>query len=82
MKFEVDYQEVFSPIIKMVTIRSIMALAASKRWTLSQLNVNNAFLYGDLDEEVYIELPKGISNPSNKVYKLRKSLYGLKQANR
>jgi len=53
----------------MVTIRSIIALATSKKWNLSQLDVNNAFLHGDLDEEVYIEVPKGIPNPFNKVCK-------------
>lgn len=64
----------------MATIGSVIALAASKNWVLSQLDANNAFLHGDLDEEVYMEAPKGIPSPANKVCRIKKSLYGLKQA--
>lgn len=77
----IDYHETFSPVVKMTTVRSIIALAATQSWNIYQMNVFNAFLQGDLLEEVYMELPKGFFSAEkgkNLVCKLVKSLYGLK----
>ncbi|PHT54683.1 hypothetical protein CQW23_03169 [Capsicum baccatum] len=78
-----DYHETFSPVAKMVTVRCIIALAVSKGWYLYQMDMYNAFLQGDLDEEVYMQFPEGFQQKGHhKVCRLLNSLYGLKQDSR
>ena len=80
----VDYTEVFAPVARWDTIRSLLAVAAQHGWPIYQLDVKSAFLYGELKEEVYVDQPEGFirAGEEDKVYRLRKALYGLKQAPR
>ena len=59
----------------MATVRCILALAACFQWEIHQLDINNAFLHGTLDEEVYMTMPEGVPNPDKKVCKLLKSIW-------
>ena len=62
-QFGLDYEETFAPVAKMTTVRTIISIVASESWQIHQLYVKNAFLHGDLKEEVYIKLPTGMSSP-------------------
>jgi len=83
--FGVDYTDTFSPVAKISSIRIFLSIAAIHHWPLYQLDIKNAFLHGDLKEEVYMEQPPGFvaqGGETNLVCKLKRSLYGLKQSPR
>ena len=77
----IDYNEVFSPVVKHSSIRILLALVARFNMELVQMDVKTTFLHGDLEEEIYITQPDGfkVVGKENWVCKLNKSLYGLKQ---
>lgn len=78
-----DFQETFSPLVKPTTIRIIETLVVTFKWETQQIDINNAFLNGDLQEEVYMHQPPGfVGNNATLFCKLKKAIYGLKQAHR
>ncbi|KAJ0555551.1 putative RNA-directed DNA polymerase [Helianthus annuus] len=80
----IDFNEIFSPVVKMTTIRLVLSIVAAEGLHLEQLDVKTAFLHGYLDEDIYMTQPEGfqVKGKENLVCKLKKSLYGLKQAPR
>jgi len=81
-EYGIDYEETFALVARITSVRTLLAIAASRQWALTQMDVKNAFLNGELQEEVYMRPPLGYTCQENKVCRLRKALYGLKQAPR
>ena len=81
-RFGEDYSDVFAPVVSKNSLRALLALAAAEDFEIHQMDVETAFLHGELDEELYIEAPEGSDYPKGTVLRLAKSLYGLKQAPR
>jgi hypothetical protein len=78
----IDYEETFSPVARYETIRTVLSVAASENMSLMNFDVKTAFLYGELDTDIYMRQPEGYRDGSTKVCKLNRSLYGLKQSPR
>ena len=80
--FEIDYENTFLPVARFETLQLLLSLAALHNWELEALDVKTAFLFGELDEEIYMEQSEGfiVKGQERKVCQLRKAIYGLKQA--
>jgi hypothetical protein len=79
----IDFNETFAPVLRPESLRFILSFSSANNFIADNMDVKTAFLYGDLDEEVYMEIPEGYDiDRKKKVFKLKKSIYGLKQASR
>ena len=80
----IDYAEIFSPVVKLTSIRILLSVVALENLHLEQMDVKTTFLHGDLDKKIYMQQPEGFVVPGKEhmVCKLTRSLYGLKQAPR
>ncbi|SCZ94511.1 BZ3500_MvSof-1268-A1-R1_Chr12-2g03949 [Microbotryum saponariae] len=78
----IDFNETFTPVARFSSIRSLLALAAANGLHVHQADIDKAYLHGNLDHNIWMTAPRGFDLPSDKVLRLRRSIYGLKQAGR
>ena len=78
----IDFNEIFSPVVHFETVRLMLALSTLQDWHMEAVDVKTAFLYGKLDEEIYMQQPEGfrLKGQETKVLRLHHAIYGLKQA--
>ena len=81
-EYKIDYEETFALVVHISSVRALLVVVVASKWDLFQMDVKNAFLNGDLSEEVYMQPPPSLSIESNKVCHIQRALYGLKQAPR
>lgn len=81
-EYGINFYETFSPVVRFTSIRAILALAAKEKLHMKQFDVKTAFLNGDLNETVFMEQPIGFNDGTDRICRLKKSLYGLKQSSR
>ncbi|CAH9142301.1 unnamed protein product [Cuscuta epithymum] len=73
----IDFHETFAPVAKLITVRCLLAVAAKRNWEVHQLDVNNAFLHGDLSEDVYMRVPQGFTKNGDTRVCMCTSIYAL-----
>ena len=78
----IDYGETYAPVVKFESLRAVIVIAAACEKHILGMNVETAFLNGELEEGVYMQISEGVGGPTGMVWKLKKSLHGLKQAPR
>lgn len=83
-KYGVDYNDTFAPVAKLNTVRVLLSIASNLDWPLQQLDIKNAFLNGNMVEEIFMKIPPGFENRYGikNVCRLKKTIYGLKQSSR
>ena len=77
-EYGIDYEETFTLVARLTSVRCLITVAAVRCWPLYQMDMKNAFLNGDLHEEVYMQPPPDYPHSGNQVCSLRRALYGLK----